>query len=113
MELVYKKTINWFMILVPAVPGGGSRQDEQRYSRYTSLVWNTLRKTPRSTAGCSSFLQDFVSSARSTLRVICLHKGRLPTKKGENVGIFPKSGTPQFGNPMFVREKKIMVYFAF
>ena len=38
-------------------------------------------------------------------------KGRLPKKKRENVGIFPKSGThppppsPLFGNPMFVKKK--------
>ena len=39
-------SINWFLILVPEVPGG-RRQDEQRYSRYTGLVWNRLRhKTP-------------------------------------------------------------------
>ena len=42
-----KSIDNLFLILVAAVRGG-SRQDEQRYSRYTCLVWNSLRhfKTP-------------------------------------------------------------------
>ena len=31
-------------------------------------------------------------------------------KTRETVGIFPKSGTPQFGNPMFVRRKKIGLF---
>ena len=40
-------------------------------------------------------------------------KGRLLQKKRENVGIFPISPSPQLGNPMFVKKKKIMGYFPF
>ena len=40
-------SINRFLILVPAVAVGRRQDEQQRYSRYTGLVWNRLRrKTP-------------------------------------------------------------------
>ena len=79
------------------------------FTGYSDSSFNGQRMTIRA-EGYDRF------SMMMMMATIMMPLGTFSTnKKQENVGIFPKSGTPptpRFGNPMFVR-KKVMVYFVF